>query len=196
MPPNQSNWERGQCRPSGAVGGSAYWCEERFGNKSCASVEEKLHFRDLLVDFLHELNDEIDELVFQHLFGVEVGNQERNVVALDRLPSQDEERLGTLCQEAGELVHQNVLDLVGLLDLDADAYAVDARLDQDSLVLVARDRQRRQQDLGRCARLDLGDIVSLSCLRCEVGEAEGRRQTAAYSLEVRAERLRLWVQCD
>jgi hypothetical protein len=39
-----------------------------------------------------------------------------------------------------------MLNLVRLLDLDAYAHAVDARLDQDSLILVTGDGQRVQQD--------------------------------------------------
>ena len=86
---------------------------------------------------------------------------------------------------------KDLLDFVGLLDFDADADAVDARLDEDTLILVARNGQRGQEDLGRCASLNLGDIVSLSSLGSEVGEAEGGRETAAHSLEVGAEGLRL-----
>lgn len=110
---------------------------------------------------------------------------------LDRFPPQDEEGLGTLFQEPGELVYQDVLDLVGLLDLDADAHAVDAGLDEDALVLVSRNGQGRQEDLGRCPGLDFGDIVSLGGLGCEVGKAEGRRQAAADGLQVRPKGLRL-----
>ena len=61
---------------------------------------------------------------------------------LDGFPSEDEEGLGTLCQEAGELVDQDVLNLVCLLDSDADTDAVDAGLDEDTLVLITRDSQR------------------------------------------------------
>lgn len=43
---------------------------------------------------------------------------------------------------------QDVLDLVGLLDLDADADAVDAGLDEDPLVLVAGNGQRCEKNLG------------------------------------------------
>jgi hypothetical protein len=67
---------------------------------------------------------------------------------LDGLPPENKERLGALRQEAGKLVDQDMLDLVGLLDLDADSYAVDARLDEDPLVLVARNGQWRQEHLG------------------------------------------------
>lgn len=79
-------------------------------------------------------------------------------------PPQDEERLGSLRQEARELVDQDMLNLVGLLDLDADAHRVYARLDEDALVLVARNRQRCEEDLGRGLGLDLGGIVTLGTL--------------------------------
>lgn len=80
-----------------------------------------------------------------------------------------------------------MLNLVGLFDLDADSYAVDAGLDQDALVLVARNGQWCQQHLGRRPRLDLGNIMAFGGLRCKVGETEGGRQAAADRLEVWAE---------
>lgn len=88
-------------------------------------------------------------------------------------------------------MYQDVLDLVSLLDLDADAHAVDAGLDEDALVLVARNRQGRQEDLGGRPGFDFGDIVSLGGLGCEVGQAEGGCQAAADGLEVRPKGLRL-----
>jgi hypothetical protein len=53
-----------------------------------------------------------------------------------------------------------MLNLVRLLDLNAYAHTVDARLDQDSLVLITGHGQGVQKDFGGCLRLDLGDIVS------------------------------------
>lgn len=103
---------------------------------------------------------------------------------LDGLSSENEEGLGSLCQEPGELVYQDVLDLIGLLDLDADAYTVDAGLDKDSLVLVARNRQGCKQHFRGSPGFDLGDIVSFGGLGSKVGETEGGRQTAPDSLEV------------
>jgi hypothetical protein len=90
-------------------------------------------------------------------------------------------------------VHQNILNLVCLFNLDAYPYAVDAWLDQDSLILIARDSQRGQENLGRCLRLYFWDIVSLGRLGSEVGKAKRGCQTASYSLEVRSERLGLFV---
>lgn len=57
-------------------------------------VDAQLHLRDLLVDLLHEVDHEVDELVPVHGLRVEVGDQERDVVALDLLAPQDHEVLG------------------------------------------------------------------------------------------------------
>jgi len=37
-------------------------------------THEELHFGYFFVHLLHELNDEIDEFMFQHLFGMKVCN--------------------------------------------------------------------------------------------------------------------------
>jgi len=63
---------------------------------------------------------------------------------LDGFPPQDKESLRSLRQETCELVNQDILDLICLLDLYADADTVDARLDQDSLIFVAGDYERVQ----------------------------------------------------
>jgi hypothetical protein len=43
---------------------------------------------------------------------------------------------------------QYMLDFVGLLDLDADTDGVDARLDQDTFILVSRNSQGLEEDFG------------------------------------------------
>lgn len=43
--------------------------------------------------------------MLQHLLGVEVCDQERNIIALNRLSPQDEKGLCSLCQKSSELVH-------------------------------------------------------------------------------------------
>lgn len=90
-------------------------------------------------------------------------------------------------------MYKDVLDLVCLFDLDADAYGVDGWLDKNTLVLVTRDSERSQQDFRARPGLDFGHIVTFGGLRCEVGQAEGSGQTAADSLEVRSKGLRLEV---
>jgi len=41
-----------------------------------AVTYEEFHLRDLFVYLLHELDDEVDQLVLQHLFCMEVGDEE------------------------------------------------------------------------------------------------------------------------
>lgn len=57
-----------------------------------------------------------------------------------------------------------MLNLVGLLDLNADPYAVDAGFDEDALVLVASNGEWCQQHLWRGAGLDLRYIVTFGGL--------------------------------
>jgi len=87
---------------------------------------------------------------------------------LDRLPPKNEKGFSTLCQKASKLVNQDVLYFVCLFDLDANADAVDTRLDKDTLILVASNCQGGQQNLRRGARFNLGDIVSFRCLGSKV----------------------------
>lgn len=90
-------------------------------------------------------------------------------------------------QEASELVNQNVLNLVGLLDLDRHTDRVDGRLDKHPLVLVSGDGQGRQQHFGRALGLDLRNVVSFGRLRGKVAEGQAGRQAASDCLEVGAE---------
>jgi hypothetical protein len=53
-----------------------------------------------------------------------------------------------------------MLNLVCLLDLDADTDTVDTRLDQDSLILIPGYRKRVEEDLRRAGRLDLRYVMS------------------------------------
>ena len=43
---------------------------------------EELHLGNLLVNLFHELDNEVDKLVLEHLLGVEVCNEERDVISL------------------------------------------------------------------------------------------------------------------
>jgi hypothetical protein len=83
---------------------------------------------------------------------------------LYRFPPQNKEGLGPLSQEPRELVNKDILDLVRLLDPDADADAVHAGLNKDLLVLVARNGKRVEQELRRRLGFYLRDIVPLGGL--------------------------------
>lgn len=65
-----------------------------------------------------------------------------NKTNLNRLPPENKEVLRSLRQEPRELVHQNMLNLICLLDLDADTDRVDTGLDEDPLVLITGYRER------------------------------------------------------
>lgn len=39
-------------------------------------IQTQLHLTNLFIDVFHELNDEVDEEMFGHLFRVEVGDEE------------------------------------------------------------------------------------------------------------------------
>ena len=51
---------------------------------------EELHFRDLLVNLLHELDDKVDQFVLEHLLGMEIRNEERDVVTLPDINTRDQ----------------------------------------------------------------------------------------------------------
>ena len=66
-----------------------------------------------------------------------------------------------MCQEPRKLVDQDVLNLVCLLDLDADANTVDTRFYQDSFVFIAGYRKRVEKNFRRAGRLDFRNVMSL-----------------------------------
>lgn len=59
-----------------------YVLEEFLCDNSGPSVDRQLHLADLFVDLLHEMDDKVHQLVFIHLFCVEVGDEEADVIAL------------------------------------------------------------------------------------------------------------------
>ena len=61
-----------------------------------------------------------------------------------------------------------MLNLVCLLDLNADPDTVDAWLNKDSLVLIPGNGQGIQENLRGCLRLDLWNIVPFGSLGREV----------------------------
>jgi len=53
---------------------------------SCPGVHRQLQVTNLLINLLHEVNDEIDEFVFKHLLRVEVCYQKTDVISLQEKP--------------------------------------------------------------------------------------------------------------
>lgn len=68
-----------------------------------------------------------------HLLGVEVRDEERDVVPLDGLAPEHDEALGAHHHEPHELLAEDAFDVVSLLDEDGHADRVDGRLDEDAL---------------------------------------------------------------
>ena len=56
-------------------------------------IQAQLHLANLLVDLLHELDDEIDELVLEHRLGVCICDEKGDVVARHGFPAQDDKGL-------------------------------------------------------------------------------------------------------
>lgn len=75
----------------------------------------------------------------KHFFRVEVRNEETDIVSLNWLPAQNEERFRSLGEEPSEFVHKNVLDLICLLDSDTYAYRIVAWLNFDLLIFIPAD---------------------------------------------------------
>lgn len=147
--------------------------------------------------------------MLQHLLGMEIRDQEWDIITLDilasslqlhslptnlyRFPPQDKESFRSLRQEPRKLVYQNVLNLIRLLDLDTNAYTIYTRLDKDSFILVSGDNQGSKKNFRRCLSFYLWYVMSFRGLGCEVGEAEGGCQRGADALEVGSQWLGLYM---
>ena len=74
--------------------------------------------------------------------------QDKTTIDLDGFAPEDEECLSSLSQKSCKLVDEDVLNLVGLFDLDADSDTVDARFYENLFVLIPRNSQRIKENLG------------------------------------------------
>lgn len=132
--------------------------------------------------------DEVDQFVFVHLFGVEICDQEADVVAFDGFASQHHEVFGSHHHETRELVAENFLDLVGLLHGDADPHRIHTALDEYAFLFVTRDDHGRQYELFAAAHFHLGLVVSFDDLRREIGQTHSRVQCVSNGRQI-------WFQC-
>ena len=69
------------------VHGTGSWCvrEKVFGDNSRSIVDTESRQGKVRISVLHELYNEVDNLVFVHGLQVRVGNQEADVIALLRM---------------------------------------------------------------------------------------------------------------
>ena len=59
-----------------------YIFEELLCDDTGPGVDRQLHLADLLVDLLHEVDDEVHQLVLVHLLRVEVGDEKTDIITL------------------------------------------------------------------------------------------------------------------
>lgn len=78
-------------------------------------------------------------------------NEKTCYIYLYWLTAKNHKALCTLHQETRELVGEDALDFIGLLNGDADTQGVDRGLDQDTLLVVAADHNRVEQDFLGCS---------------------------------------------
>jgi hypothetical protein len=64
-----------------------------------------------------------------------------------------------------------MLNLICLLDLDADPNTIDTRLDKNPFILVSRNCKRIQKDFRGGVRFYFRNVMSLGCLGCKVRKA-------------------------
>ncbi len=175
---------------------------ESLGSATSTSVDRKLHLRDLLVDILHELNDEIDELALVQSLGVYVGDKEADIIGdlatvvqslHDRLATKNKEVISTLGEETHETLCKDGIQLIKLLKADADANAVHRCLDKHTLLLVTGNHNRVAKQLLAHPALDLGLVVALHNLAAKVGDAHSSSDGAADSVSVRLQSSSLFI---
>lgn len=63
------------------------------------------------IDFLHKMNEKVNQFLFVHGLNMMIGNQEADVISRNRLSSQHNEVVGTLGHEVCEFVGENALNL-------------------------------------------------------------------------------------
>jgi hypothetical protein len=146
----------------------------------------------LSFNLLHEVNDEGNELVLLHQLEVEVGDEEGDVVTLNRLATKNDEIVSTESEGASELVNENRLKGVVLLDSDRNSDRVDRRLNKALLSSVTSDDNGVQDKLLGHVSLDFRLVVTLNDLRREVTQTKCCLEGGLNSADIVLERISLW----
>lgn len=160
-----------------------------FGDESSSSVQEQLHLVDLGVHFLHELNDEVYQLVLQHLLSIRIRDKEADIESFDGFPPKDDEALGSAHQEPHELLDQDRFDLVGLFYAKTHSHRIYGWFNQTLFVFVPADYERVEKGFVRETSFDLRVVVTFDHLRREVLQTECGSQSTAHRTEVILQRV-------
>lgn len=115
-----------------------------------ASVHRQLHFLDFFVNIFQECDDEINELVLEHGFSVEIGDKERDIVAVNGLAAQDDKSFCTLHQETHESSAENFFNFIGLLNFDGETNGVDGDFNQYFFLFITSNADRWQKEFLAC----------------------------------------------
>ena len=75
------NYNQGQYFPFKYF--QTYPFQKLFSTYSGSWINTQFHFWNFFVNFFHEVNHKINKFMAIHLFGMEIGNQEANVVSLE-----------------------------------------------------------------------------------------------------------------
>ena len=134
------------------------------------------------------MNDKVHEFVLVHLFRMEVSDQETDVIALNRLSSEDEEVLSPHHHEPHELLAKDLLNLIRLLNGNGYTNGVYRGLDLDFFLLVSADDERGQQKLLTTPPFDFGLVVSLDNLALEVLDTKRGVEGGPNGLQI-------WLEC-
>ena len=112
---------------------------------TCVNVQ--LHGSDFSIDFLHEMNDEVNKLNLLQILEVEIGNKERDVVIFARSTTKNLEFFSTHCKETRELINKDSLKSVSLLNLNRNTDRVNGRFNQALLIAITGDNNRLKEKL-------------------------------------------------
>lgn len=88
---------------------AAYVFQELLSYDASPGVNRQFHLTNFLVDLLHEVDDKVHQLVFVHLLCVEVGNQEANIISLQRKQTNKQKRCSLLRFQIKRTMHPPLL---------------------------------------------------------------------------------------
>ena len=65
------------------INGYTYPFQELLGTNSSPRIDTQLHFGDLLVNVFHEMNDKVNKFMPEHFFGMEISDEETDIITLN-----------------------------------------------------------------------------------------------------------------
>lgn len=86
--------------------------QESGSDYTAPRVDTNFHGTDFTVNLSHKVDDKIDEFSFEHGISVEVGDEEGDIIALNRRSPENDELFSTLRQEPRKFVYQKLFHLV------------------------------------------------------------------------------------